>query len=113
MIEPKRISMQWSGSRAQPLVWSDLSELFEIVAGPGRQSLPKYPDVIGWSSAQWYGEDGIGRQLEDLADLRSPFEDGEVELIVFSHNDNLRTVDLALQPGERSLATARIDTSSD
>ncbi len=96
-----------------PLEWSVLESFFDVCFGPGKRSLPKYPDAIGHIFARWQEKDGATHEAQSLEELGDAYQNHITYQVEFNSL-------LPNPPGNRSFiyrpglgdATLTVSTSS-
>jgi hypothetical protein len=96
---PKR-SKRWSGSVAEALDWSVLVEIFDSLIGSSLRSLPKYPEVIGFTNAFWHDAKDNSHEVDTLDELQDPYEQQVTSKITFSHSSDGTMVEFVYTPGD-------------
>src|SRR5665213_287503 len=110
---PKR-TVAWSGSTEEPVSWEGLVSIFDSLIGSELHDLPKYPQVIGGTTAKWIDGEGNEHELDSLEALQTPYSEKKTGRITVSSRtgDGEAMFDYwpgAPRPRIRATLTANVD----
>ena len=75
------VRRRYVGRADEPAAWEELSALFDAVWGADARSLPKYPQVIGGTHADWQDAAGNRHEAASLDEIREAYQKGETAVI--------------------------------
>jgi Phage integrase family len=75
------VRRRYVGRAVEPITWEALSALFDAVWGADARSLPKYPQVIGGTHADWQDAAGNRHEASSLDEIREAYQRYETAVI--------------------------------